>query len=261
MTVQNTNTKNIYVGNDVTRVFPYTFQIAEKHISYIKVYVEKGGVIEEVTEFSIDASAKTVTYPLTGAPLTSGTKIVIAREVPLIQMLNLVNQGPYFAEDIETAIDETVMICQQINELVGRTLGISISVDSENIDMSIPYAPGKAFAWNKEGTGFEVTENPADVLPKVQAELNVLKEYVVAAQKEIAATVESLNSLTREELQNLRDECEDFSYKAEQSALANTRWPVGSLRPRPSWKNDFDIEGQDLFLTVPQVVKIDVTEE
>lgn len=260
MTVQNTNTKNIYVGNDVTTIFPYTFQIAEKHIGYIKVYVEKDGVTEAVTDFLVDSSAKTVTYPVSGSPLTSGTKIVIAREVPLLQMLNFVNQGPYFAEDVEVALDEAVMICQQLKETLDRTFGISVSVDAENIDMILPYAPGKSIAWNKEGTGLEVTENPADVLPKVEAELNAIREYVVNAQKEINATVESLNSLTREELTKLRDECAEYAYNAEQSALLNTRWPVSAVRTRPAWKNDFDIEGQDLLLAVPDVVKINVTE-
>ena len=260
MTVQNTNTKNIYVGNDVTKVFPYTFQIAERHIEYVKVYVDTNGVTTETKDFAIDADSKNVTYPLSGAPLTVGQKLIISREVPLVQMLNLVNQGPYFAEDIEVALDECIMICQQLHETIKRTLGVVISVDEDKVNMSIPYAPGKSFAWNKDGTGLEVTENPADVLPVVEAEVNSLKEYIIVKKQEIQDLVTSLNSITREELQNLRAECEDFAYKAEQSALANTRWPASSTRVRPSWKNDFDIEGQDLFLTVPHVVKIDVEE-
>ena len=64
MTVQNTNTKNIYVGNDVTKVFPYTFQIAERHIEYVKVYVDTNGVTTETKDFAIDADTKNVTYPL-----------------------------------------------------------------------------------------------------------------------------------------------------------------------------------------------------
>ncbi|MBQ5672943.1 MAG: hypothetical protein IIV46_01875, partial [Phascolarctobacterium sp.] len=112
MTVQNTNTKNIYVGNGVTKVFPYTFQIAESHIEYVKVYVETNGVTTETKDFTIDVSSKNVTYPLNGTPLAANQKIIISREVPLVQMLNLVNQGSYFAEDIETALDEVVMICQ-----------------------------------------------------------------------------------------------------------------------------------------------------
>ena len=260
MTVQNTNTKNIYVGNDVTKVFPYTFQVAERHIEYVKVYIEAGGVTTETQNYSIDAATQNVTYPLSGAPLSAGQKIIIAREVPLVQMLNLVNQGPYFAEDIEVALDECVMICQELKEKIFRTLGVSISVDESKIDMTIPYAPGKAFAWNKEGTGLEVTENPADVLPQVEAAINSLIEYNTKAQQEIGELVASLNSITREELYSLRAECEDFAYKAEQSALSNTRWPVSDIRVRPAWKNDFNIEGQDLFLTVPSVVKINVTD-
>ena len=258
MTVQNTNTKNIYIGHDVTTIFPYTFQSAARHIDYVKIYIETNGVNEETNNFIIDADAKTVTYPKEGRPLTVGQKITIRREVPLVQMLNLVNQGPYFAEDIETALDEAIMICQQMSEVVGRTLGLPVSLDAEDIDATLPYAPGKSIAWRKDGKGFEVTENPADVFPVVEAEVDALKAYVVQKTLEIQELVTSLNSLTREELTKLRDECAEFAYKSEQSALANTRWPVSDIRVRPSWKNNFDIEGKDLFLTVPEVVKINV---
>lgn len=260
MTVQNTNSKNIYIGNDVTTVFPYTFQIAARHINYIKVYIETNGINAETDNFIIDAEAKTVTYPKSGKPLTVGEKITIKRKVPLVQMLNLVNQGPYFAEDIEVALDEIVMMCQELSEEFGRTFGLPVSIDAENIDGTLPFEPGKSFAWRKDGKGFELTENPADVLPAVNAEVNSLREFVVQKTIEIQELVTSLNSLTREELTKLRNECAEFAYKSEQSALANTRWPVSDIRVRPSWKNNFDIEGKDLFLTVPEVVKINVEE-
>ena len=261
MTVQNTNTKNIYVGDGITKVFPYTFQIAGNHVEYIKVYIEADGITTETKDFAIDVNSKNITYPLKGSALPANQKIIIARQIPLVQMLNLVNQGAYFAEDIEAALDECIMICQQIKESLDRTFSIPITMDVERVDTTLPYKPGKSFAWDKEQMKLVLTENPADILPLVEAETNSLKEYVVLKTQEIAELVASLSNLTREELQKLRDECEEFAQNAEQSALVNTRWPVSDTRKRPSWKNDYGIEGQDLLLTVPRVVKVNVIEE
>ena len=258
MTVQNENTKNIYVGNGSTRVFPYTFHIADKHISYMKVYVEKNGIAKEVTDFSVDAETKTITYPLVGTPVDAESKIVISREVPLVQMLNLVNQGPYFAEDIETALDETVMICQQLKEVLNRTFGVSVSIDVDNVDTTLPYAPGKSFTWNKDGTALELTDNPADVLPQVDNKVVALQEYIQKSTLEINELINSLESTTMEALTALRDECREYADAAEQSALYNVRWNVSETRERLQWKPDYGIDNEDLLLQVPKIIKINV---
>lgn len=260
MTVQNTNTKNIYVGNDVTTVFPYTFQIAKVHTSYIHVYIETNGIAEETDNFTLDADLQTITYPKTGSALSSNQKITISREVPLMQMLNLVNQGPYFAEDIEVALDEAVMICQQLKERLDRTFFVPVSTDTENLDLALPVAPNKSFAFNETGTALVLTDNPADVLPIVDDKMLELEQYIQQSSIEIQELVASLNSTTLEALTALRDECQQYAYEAEQSALSNVRWPVSGTRERPAWKPDYGIDNADLFIQSTNVVKIDVEE-
>ena len=197
MTVQNTNTKNIYVGNGVTKVFPYTFQIAESHIEYVKVYVETNGVTTETKDFTIDVSSKNVTYPLNGTPLAANQKIIISREVPLVQMLNLVNQGSYFAEDIETALDEVVMICQQLKEQISR--GMTIGIGVEKFDTTIPLSAGKSFRVNDAGTGLEVTEDPARVLPITQSVLQETK----TARDEVKSIQDTMSDDIEYVIQNI----------------------------------------------------------
>ena len=117
MTVQKDVTKNIYVGNGSTRIFPFTFECPADHPEYIKVYLmQDDGTALATSDYQLDMDARQITYPSGGTALPEGKKLVIMRELPLQQMMNLVNNGPYFAEDIETALDESIMALQQIAE-------------------------------------------------------------------------------------------------------------------------------------------------
>jgi hypothetical protein len=65
----------------------------------------------------------TVTYPLLGSPITTGTTLTITRVVPYQQTVSS-NQGQLFALAIEQALDLLEMQIQQINFLAGRAIVI-----------------------------------------------------------------------------------------------------------------------------------------
>ena len=70
MSVQNQDVKNVYAGNGSTTVFPYTFALNEDDGEYVGVYVTNDeGTSEETDNYTIDTTAKTVTYPASGDPL------------------------------------------------------------------------------------------------------------------------------------------------------------------------------------------------
>ena len=189
MTVQNANNKNIYVGNGVTTVFSFTFSMVEENADHIKVYVTNDeGVDVATNNYTVDLAARSITYPKTGTPLAEGQNIIIARELPLIQLLNLVNQGPFFAEELEKAFDKEIMLLQQIKERVSRTLSMGISVDGDVFNSVVPLVPGKSFRINDDGTALETTEDPARVLPLAQ---NALEE-TKAARDEAQAIKDSV---------------------------------------------------------------------
>ena len=163
MTVQNQNVKNVYRGNGSATVFPFTFAINKEHPEYIHVYItDDGGKAVETTDFTCDMDAKTITYPKTtssAAKLSSTQRLTIYRLLPYTQELNLVNQGPFFAEDVETELDDLEMQIQQQKEESGRSLQVGLEVES--FDTTIPVAAGKTFRVKDDGTGFELTEDPA----------------------------------------------------------------------------------------------------
>ena len=182
MTVQNTTVKDIYVGNGATTKFPITFQMTD-HPEYIKVYITgDDSVAVETENFSVDLGAKTVTYPANGYPLPDGHKITIYRELPLYQRMNLVNQGPFFAENIELSFDDLTFICQQLNEKLNRTL--SAGIDVSNFNNTFPVKAGMSFRINDAGDGLVLTEDPARVLPLAKDVLEQTKQVKESAVNE-----------------------------------------------------------------------------
>lgn len=167
MTVQKELTKNIYVGNGQTTKFPVTFECPDNHPEYIKVYVTgKDNKLTETTNFSVDMTNKAITYPANGEPLAADEQLVIMRELPVRQLMNLVNNGPFFAEDIETAFDEGIMIAQQSSEKLGRAL--VVPPGSITFDQQIPIVPGKTFRVSDDGTHLQATEDPGKVIDEAK---------------------------------------------------------------------------------------------
>lgn len=169
MTVQKDVTKNIYVGNGSTRTFPFTFECPAEHPEYIKVYLmQDDGTALATSDYQLDMDARQITYPSSGTALPEGKKLVIMRELPLQQMMNLVNNGPYFAEDVELAFDENVMAMQQIAEKLNRSIIMSVDIDGDAFVNEVPFEAGKSFRIADDGKSIVLTEDPARVLPTVQ---------------------------------------------------------------------------------------------
>ncbi|MGX1353363.1 hypothetical protein AB7M49_006984 [Bradyrhizobium elkanii] len=118
-----TNLSGPYNGNGVTTVFDYEFRIVdEAHLAVIKTAAD--GTQSTLTlnsDYTVSGVGASGGGQITMAvaPAT-GTTITIVRDVPFTQETDLENQGPYFAETIEAALDLSVMRDQQIAEEVTR---------------------------------------------------------------------------------------------------------------------------------------------
>ncbi|WP_261175431.1 hypothetical protein [Citrobacter freundii] len=116
MTVSTEVDHNEYTGNGVTTSFPYTFRIFKKSDLVVQVV----DLSENITELVLDTD-----YTVTGAggytggnvviaaPLANGYQISISRELPVTQETDLRNQGKFFAEVHEDALDKLTMLIQQ----------------------------------------------------------------------------------------------------------------------------------------------------
>lgn len=116
MTVSTEVDHNDYTGNGVTTAFPYTFRIFKKSDLTVSVLDLTGSI----TTLTLDTD-----YTVTGAgsynfgnvnltsPLPSGWQISITRELPVTQETDFRNQGKFFAETHEDALDKLTMLIQR----------------------------------------------------------------------------------------------------------------------------------------------------
>ena len=207
MTVQKDVTKNIYVGNGSTRTFPFTFECPAEHPEYIKVYLmQDDGTALATSDYQLDMDARQITYPSSGTALPEGKKLVIMRELPLQQMMNLVNNGPYFAEDVELAFDENVMAMQQIAEKLNRSIIMSVDIDGDAFVNEVPFEAGKSFRIADDGKSIVLTEDPARVLPLAQGVYAQAQAQAQSAYASAAAAAQSEDSAKTSETQAKKSE-------------------------------------------------------
>lgn len=162
MTVQNTTRRNVYMGNGSTTNFPITFPFSKKEDIFVYIAGDTG-ISEATTNFDVDVANSRVVYPKTGEPLPVGKKITLMRTVDLLQLLNLVNQGPFWAEDIEGALDYLTFIVQQLADDVSRCILLDVSEEGGGRVLVLPRAPGMAFKWNEDATGLVLFEPAAEM--------------------------------------------------------------------------------------------------
>ena len=133
MTVHTTTVKQQYTGNGSTRVWAYVFPCADE--DWLKLYVTEDGTTTQVlNDYAVDLDDKTVTYPVSGTPLTSQQTLTILRVLPLEQSLDLVNQGTLEAEAIESELDEIVQMVQQLEEQLQRCIMVGVEETPPVVD-------------------------------------------------------------------------------------------------------------------------------
>lgn len=218
MTVQNPIVKNVYTGNGATTVFPYTFALNQDDGEYVTVVIaDEAGAETAVTNFKVDTLSRTVTYPYpAGEPLPEGSRIAIRRAVPMTQELNLENQGPFFAEDIETALDRIVMQVQQINEQIDRSIKV-----------------------NETGE-----QDPADLLNHIYEQAGAAEQ---AAEQAAASAAETAGSV--DIIQAATEEAEKFAQDAEYSKNQTIGYAALIMgRAAETWKPDKHYSDSDVVV-------------
>jgi hypothetical protein len=109
-------------GNGATTSWPFPFLIpgAADAVVIVTDTTQTPAVqtVLAANQYSIaglgNPAGGSVTYPLTGAPLTAGVSLTIQRMVPMIQATSVVNQGGFYPDVIEGALDYLTMEVQQL---------------------------------------------------------------------------------------------------------------------------------------------------
>lgn len=112
-----------FTGNGVTISFPYDFKVFDA--ADLRVVSRTPSDIFFTPVDTADYSVTGVGFEEGGAvilntPLPEDHVLVILGDASYDQPLVLVNQGPYFAEDVMRALDRTVILTQQLKEQIDR---------------------------------------------------------------------------------------------------------------------------------------------
>lgn len=132
MAVSTEHTKDILMGDGVNTKFPFTFQVIEpEQVKCLKVLASGEEVELLKAEFEVrlindGAGGGEVTYPLVGAPLETGDKLVIHRRTEIKQDYTPPNGQSFDAVAIRAEIDRLTMQNQEQEESLGRSVQTSM---------------------------------------------------------------------------------------------------------------------------------------
>lgn len=158
MTVPSATNKVSYAGNDSTTIFSFSFKIFLNTDITVTIRDSAGNETVQVlnTDYTVtgvgDDAGGSITYPVTGDPLPTGSSIFIERILTQTQDTNLRNQGDWNPEVVEDELDRSRMIDQQEQTEIDRTVKFKTTTDRSGNTNEIPDAEdGKVLGWNSTG--------------------------------------------------------------------------------------------------------------
>ena len=148
MTIATTTSRVVAQGNGATTAFSYNFLIPSSD-DLVVTYTDANGISTQLasSQYSVsglgNVGGGTVTYPVSGSPIASGTWIAIQRILPFKQLTKLTNQGNYFPQVVEGALDSLEMQIQQLAEGNTRALQFPPS-DPLTVSSALPSVAQRA---------------------------------------------------------------------------------------------------------------------
>lgn len=137
MTIENSNYRNQYQGNGSATSFAFTFPIAASD-ELLVTFTDTDGnetPLVENTHYTVtgvgDENGGSISYPISGDPLTSNEYLTLTPNVELTQKTDLSNQGGFYPSTIEQMADKLTKIAKYLQEQIDRCPKLSISTTSD----------------------------------------------------------------------------------------------------------------------------------
>ncbi|MBP6014408.1 MAG: hypothetical protein KBA31_19425 [Alphaproteobacteria bacterium] len=144
MTLSTTTSRVSYAANGATTVFAFSFKVWAA--SNLKVYLRNNAtLLDTLLTLGSDYTVDIVSYPNTGnvvffAAPGSGQTVVIVRDMPLTQDLDLIASGAFAAENVEVQLDKLAAEIQTLRELVARSPRFAVGTNLADIGLPEPRA-------------------------------------------------------------------------------------------------------------------------
>lgn len=155
MTVTSPVARNDYLSSGITGPYPFTFPIqAASHLVVLKRNLTTG--VETTLVQSVDYTLAGTSWANGGswsllATLASGYALTARRVVPLTQLIDLRNQGAFFAEVHESEFDLLVQADQQQQDQLDRSIKLPASEAGSALTTTLPAVELRA----NRGLGFD----------------------------------------------------------------------------------------------------------
>lgn len=149
MTISSTTRKaGPFVGTGLVSTFPFTFKVFEaSDLEVVRLQVSTGTetILVNASDYTVSLNQDQNSSPggsitLTGGALAVGTNLVITSDIAALQETDLTNQGGFYPEVINDALDRTVILLQQIKDAVDRSIKITTTNSIGNVEFATPPA-------------------------------------------------------------------------------------------------------------------------
>ena len=192
MTVSAQTPINRSTGNGVTTVFPYTFKIISDADIEVTVddVVKTLNVDYTVTGAGVDAGGNVT---MTTAPATA-TTVIRRRNMAIVRTTDYQDQGALPAATLDSDIDASVLMAQQLSEQIGRSLKFPVSDSVSGVELP-PAAQrvGKALVFDTNGDVDVSTDDYVDQLASVTAQVGIATPQAGISTASAAAATATLN--------------------------------------------------------------------
>lgn len=205
--IQDSVNRISYDGNGIATEFAYPFSITTTNDVKVMIVDANGTETILTNDYYVDEANSKVDYPgyppgeeplpeLQPPVLATGQRIVIYRELDVTQLTSLFDQYPF--KTIETMIDKTTILLQQLQDAQQRALTLSASTGTD-VSLILP-APSalKSFRWNAAGTALELTADPATVLASVQGYTELAEGYATTANEKAGIATAGATTATQQ---------------------------------------------------------------
>lgn len=176
MTLAATTNRVDYVANGATSVYPYTFRVFLNTDLLVTKRLTSSGVqttLVLTTDYTVsgvgDSGGGNVT--LVAGALESGYTLTLRRVRALTQLTDIRNQGSFYPETHEDVFDHLMMIDQQQQDALDRSVTLPESIDDAAFNPTLPtvLTANRVLAVNPAGTGWVMSATASDAAPYLGA--------------------------------------------------------------------------------------------
>ncbi len=137
------------IGNGATSVYPFTFPVQDEDHLVVVVQDTDGNdstlSLGDSADYTVELEADgTGSITLVDGALTTDYLITISRETPRLQTASFRGQRSFFGAAHDDAFDKAMMIIQEMQDALDRSLQLSGHEDPADYDLTIPLEEDRA---------------------------------------------------------------------------------------------------------------------